>query len=392
MLIKVAIIIILILLLLAVERIIAAKKIKSIPIRIHVNGTRGKSSVTEYIAAGLRIGGKRTFAKITGIKPTMIFPDGSKAVIKRKNRARVQEQVNMIYKACKCKAEALVLECMSILPELQRIEKKVIRPTVYVITNILDDHREEMGSSTDEMADAICSAMPENAIVVTNEVKYADKILETAVLRNTKVIFPEKLSTDQLCRLPDGLFPGNAELAITVCGLYGVDEEQTLNAILDVFNSLPPLETEIKINEKKVTFINGFAVNDVPSAESFIEKMTGKYKSETDLMIILNTRNDRPVRTVLFAEWLWSVKGLQKVIVSGNHKEKAVRILYDTGFSNDMIDIWQKKEIENIAASLAQFIKTDTIIIGLGNIAGDGFEIIEAFEKQKMKFEKMSSR
>jgi len=36
---------------------------KKIPLTIHVNGTRGKSSVTRLIAAGLREGGKRTIAK-----------------------------------------------------------------------------------------------------------------------------------------------------------------------------------------------------------------------------------------------------------------------------------------------------------------------------------------
>ena len=36
------------------------KSLDSIPIRIHVNGTRGKSSVTRLIAAGLREGKIKT--------------------------------------------------------------------------------------------------------------------------------------------------------------------------------------------------------------------------------------------------------------------------------------------------------------------------------------------
>ena len=43
-----------------------ARNVARIPIRVHVNGTRGKSSVTRLIAAGLRAGGVRTFAKTTG--------------------------------------------------------------------------------------------------------------------------------------------------------------------------------------------------------------------------------------------------------------------------------------------------------------------------------------
>ena len=40
--------------------------LSKIPIRIHINGTRGKSSVTRLIAAGLRSHGIKTFAKTTG--------------------------------------------------------------------------------------------------------------------------------------------------------------------------------------------------------------------------------------------------------------------------------------------------------------------------------------
>ncbi|SVD58206.1 uncharacterized protein METZ01_LOCUS411060, partial [marine metagenome] len=40
--------------------------IAQIPIRIHVNGSRGKSSVTRLIAAGLRAGGLKALAKTTG--------------------------------------------------------------------------------------------------------------------------------------------------------------------------------------------------------------------------------------------------------------------------------------------------------------------------------------
>ena len=36
------------------------RRLKQIPIRIHVNGTRGKSSVARLIAAGMRSGGIRT--------------------------------------------------------------------------------------------------------------------------------------------------------------------------------------------------------------------------------------------------------------------------------------------------------------------------------------------
>jgi len=52
------------------------KRIYSIPIRIHVNGTRGKSSVTRLIGAALRAGGIKTITKVTGTYPRLILEDG----------------------------------------------------------------------------------------------------------------------------------------------------------------------------------------------------------------------------------------------------------------------------------------------------------------------------
>ena len=53
----------------AIESLVHRRCLSKIPYRIHVNGTRGKSSVTRLIAAGLREGGIRTCAKTTGTLP-----------------------------------------------------------------------------------------------------------------------------------------------------------------------------------------------------------------------------------------------------------------------------------------------------------------------------------
>ena len=44
-----------------------------LPVRIHVNGSRGKSSVTRLIAAGLRSGGLKTLAKTYLLQHSLQF-------------------------------------------------------------------------------------------------------------------------------------------------------------------------------------------------------------------------------------------------------------------------------------------------------------------------------
>ena len=88
------------------ESYLHRRRLNNIPIRIHVNGTRGKSGVTRLIAAGLRAGGIRTCAKTTGTLARMIFPDGSEYPVFRPSRANVKEQLRVVRAASRCRAEA----------------------------------------------------------------------------------------------------------------------------------------------------------------------------------------------------------------------------------------------------------------------------------------------
>ena len=84
----------------------------NIPARIHVNGSRGKSSVTRLIAAGLRAGGIRTLAKTTGSAPRVIEMDGNDRVIHRLRSASIGEQVKLLRAFAQKKPDAVVIECI----------------------------------------------------------------------------------------------------------------------------------------------------------------------------------------------------------------------------------------------------------------------------------------
>jgi hypothetical protein len=67
----------LVLLLMIGESLIINNCVNSIAVKIHVNGTRGKSTITKYIFAGLKEDHLRVLGKVTGEIPTMLLPDGS---------------------------------------------------------------------------------------------------------------------------------------------------------------------------------------------------------------------------------------------------------------------------------------------------------------------------
>ena len=72
---------------------------RRIPIRIHVNGIRGKSSVVRLVAAGLRGGGVRTVAKVTGTTPNIVDEHGNDIPIIRGTPANIIEQRTVIAEA-----------------------------------------------------------------------------------------------------------------------------------------------------------------------------------------------------------------------------------------------------------------------------------------------------
>ena len=135
------------------EKLYNDKIRKSFKYVIHVNGIRGKSTTTRLIDAGFRKLGYKVFSKTTGTYPVMINTENCDTPVLRLGKANIREQIRMMRKAYKEKAEVVVLECMAVNPELQEIcEHRILHSNVVVITNVREDHIGEMGDTLEELA------------------------------------------------------------------------------------------------------------------------------------------------------------------------------------------------------------------------------------------------
>src|SRR5687768_6855101 len=103
----------------AIEARVHRRHLARLTYRVHINGTRGKSSVTRLIAAGLREGGIRTFAKTTGTLARIILPDGRELPVHRQGQPNIIEQLSVVQTAAAHEVQALVIECMALRPRLQ---------------------------------------------------------------------------------------------------------------------------------------------------------------------------------------------------------------------------------------------------------------------------------
>src|SRR5437660_620323 len=137
------------------------RHLRAVPVRIHVAGTRGKSTTVRLIAAALRAGGRRVLAKTTGTEPRLILPDGSETPWRRRGPASVREQMRFFAQAARLGADTAVVECMAIRPEMVAAsEMHLVRATTAVITNVRADHLEEIGEHPDAEVDAVRWAIP----------------------------------------------------------------------------------------------------------------------------------------------------------------------------------------------------------------------------------------
>lgn len=91
-------------------------RIDQLDVRIHVNGIRGKSTVTRLVAAVLREGSYVALAKTTGSAARVILPTGEELAIRRRGAATINEQLDVVAEHVLPEVDALVVECMAVRP------------------------------------------------------------------------------------------------------------------------------------------------------------------------------------------------------------------------------------------------------------------------------------
>ena len=335
------------------------KKIKKV---IHVNGIRGKSTVTRLIDAGLREFDFKVVSKTTGTVPTFIDCNNKERIIKRLGPANIREQLKMIRWAVKEKADYLVIECMAVNPELQNIsEHKILKSDITVITNVRSDHLDVMGSSLDDIAKSLANTVPVNGTLVLGEDNQKDIFESVARKCNSKVIIAKEYKGEELL----DTFRENIAVSLEVCDVLGLDKDEFFRGMRKYIHDVGALNLFERDGKK---LINGFSINDPDSILKVYDLVEEKYSiNKKDISILLNERGDRFFRTNQHIDMLDSIK-YKNVYICGDNLDYIEKRLKEKN-----IDCKKIKSVEDI--------KDEDIIFGCGNIKGLGFKIIEYYKK-----------
>ena len=366
-----------------VEYRLHQRRLQTLPVRVHVNGTRGKSSVTRLISAGLREGGVRTVAKTTGSAARYIDATGREEPVPRPGPANIREQIGIVARAARERTHALVLECMAIRPDLQCIcEHQLVRSTVGVITNVRPDHLDVMGPTVDDVAVALSGTIPRNGIVFTSEEKRVGPLRERA----------ESLSADlRVVTTPDDptLTEGfgyvehaeNVALSLAVCEHLGVERETALRGMRKAEPDPGALTIHrFEAEGKEIEFVNAFAANDRESTRSVWETLDPRSDPERAVVVIVGMREDRPDRAFQFGEVIAEDLDADHYILAGGMTQPVRRTAVARG-----VDAAKLTDIGGLGArdvydALVGHAGQRTIAIGVGNIGGIGGQLLQLIE------------
>lgn len=365
-----------------VERVLLEKRLKRIPLRICVTGTRGKSSVVRLIAACLKDTRMLVFAKTTGSKPCLIFPDGKELEIRRRGHPTILEGKMALKKAARNRVHAVVLEMMSIRPESLYTETiRMTKPHILVVTNVRKDHVDEIGKSKQEIARCFASAIPPKSTVFVPEEECYPVFQQVVNKAGSKLIkVPPGLSN-----IPANGFEQNFRLALAVVEFCGKDREKAFHAAVTAgpdFGGLRAWKAKKDSGLIGWYFVSAFAANDPETTRDVLTKLenrglfTGRKK-----IGLLNLRKDKGARTLQWFDALQKEEAyaFDRLFFVGEHA-RALKVKLHRRIKPEITAL-RGKDPEDLIGQIATLEQEESVIFGMGNMGGIGRSLVEYWEK-----------
>ncbi len=371
------------------------RRIRSYKVRVHVNGIRGKSTVTRLIAGVLREAGYRTVAKTTGSAAVTIDFDGNDNPIPRSGPANVKEQQDIIASWETLQPEAMVIECMALQPKYQEwAERMVIQSHIGVITNVREDHQDVMGETLPEIAGSMAHMCPTGGNLITAE--YNPEL--QAILRreaerrgsNLIVADPSRVGDDEIARFDYLAFKDNIAIGLAVADLLGINHEIAVRGMVKAKGDIGVLRLQnVVLHGRPVIWANLFAVNDRESMIISMDMLEAYCNEKTIKIGILNNRYDRERRAEQFGDIAAKDLKFDWLITFGAYEDLVTNKLITNRFPAERIanlGFKTNPTIEQIISTIVEMIPEGykAMLVGFVNIHTPQAEMMmEYFEHLK---------
>ncbi|HME41488.1 MAG TPA: poly-gamma-glutamate synthase PgsB [Syntrophorhabdales bacterium] len=373
------------------EGLLHRRNLSRIPIRIHVNGTRGKSSVVRLIAGGLREGGIVTCAKTTGTLARMILPDASEYPVFRPAGANVIEQVRIVSAAAIYGARAIVVECMALQPQLQWLcESRFLKATHGVITNARADHLDVMGPEEKDVALALAGTTPLRAKLFTAENRHLPAFGYATRDRQSELI---AVPPDEIAAITDEEMEAfsyvehkeNVALALRVCADVGIDRKTALRGMWKAVPDPGAMTiSHLRFFGRHIYFVNAFAANDPESSEQLYHMAIDRHPDVEKRILIFNCRTDRPDRSRQLGEACVRWPMADHYLLMGSGTYFFVRAAMSKGIPVDKFLSAEHQSEGDIFETIVELVGKSALVIGMGNTKGQGLSLVRFFHNRSI--------
>ncbi len=368
------------------------RNLSSIPIRVHVNGTRGKSSVTRLIAATLRAGGYRTYAKVTGTLPRIIDDKGLEVPILRAQRANVIEQVKIVRYIRKRNPQAMVIECMAVMPEYQWIcEHKMVRATIGVITNCRPDHLREMGPTLENVTRSLLNTLPDHGVLFTAEKKMLPLMEEVARKMGVKIIpVDESIVPEEAMRNFDHLeHRENVAIALGIGRYLKIPDEAALEAMYKSHPDVGALRLySTREDGKEIRFVNALAANDPESTLAIWQRVKSIYPDSGKVIVLLNTRADRFDRSLQLLEMVSENIQFDHLVSIGEKTQMLAQFYRRYNIDASKVVELGMTTREAVYQKIFELVQDRGIVLAMGNMGAGGLGVAFYFRDKGKEQEK----
>lgn len=327
--------------------------------RILVTGSRGKSSIVRLLYAGMQATGMQTYARLTGVIPRELGPDGERT-ISRSAGAHVEE-MRWWLKCLPASAQAVVLENSAITADFQVLAGRWLRPDVTVLANTLPDHQELWGPTSAAAAEVLTNGIPKQGqVILPAGLRTDDHLLELLYRRHCELIFAEPAT-----ELEENYQAVNMGLALATLVHLGFSSDSVLPAM----RNLAPDRYDFHVANREGTEVAlAFAANDIASTRVLFNSLNW---SPGETSLIYNHRADRPGRLKSFKQWL-SQSCWRDVMIIGDKPRKE--------FARQELASARYLDIKNEQGLLGLFKPGDRVF-GCGNIAGLPLSLTAVLER-----------
>jgi poly-gamma-glutamate synthase PgsB/CapB len=369
------------------ERLYLRRLQRQLDTRILVTGSRGKSSVTRLISAGLNAGGYHSLAKVTGSDTLFIHADGRQEPLNRRRRPNIMEQFGVLRRAVRDEYRVVVVEGMALRPDLQQVEARTfIRPHITVVTNVRPDHLDVMGPTERDVALTFARALAHRTRLFLGDTEFVRMFTIATASLQCPLYYPARdpFPKETLERFTYMEHPDNVSVALSVCTALGIERDRALAGMVDSRPDAGGLEVvRCQIGETRIFYIHALAANDPESVEQIQNlPQIQRYLDSTPLILLLVTRPDRHQRTLCLlkridgdqvSQLLWM--GSRLPLLDRHRVAKMI-----PGHPTPLFT----PTIRHLDETLRRCPYSECCVLGIGNMGGLAGDILAYFDDHRI--------